>query len=185
MATKTWTSGEVLTATDLNTYAANPGLVWVAAATLTVTTTPTNITGVFDATKYKNYRVLFNVTARSTTNRVDMRYIAGTTPTSSSYYQAGIGADWATTATLYYQRSNNDNQFFGLTTTQQTALILDIFNPNKATDTIHTGQTINRNDGFGYSVNGVQLSNTVFTGLQLFSNTGTVTLEYQVFGYRD
>ena len=184
MATKTFTTGEVLTAADTNTYLANSGLVYVANGTLSLTTSATNVTGVFSST-YKQYRVLLNVTARSTGNRFDMRYLAGTTPTNTNYYQGGIGGDYASNTTIYYQRSNNDAQFFGETSSGVSAVTLDIYNPNKASTTIHTGQVISSSNGIGFSIGGLQSSGTQFTGFQLFTNTGTMTVEYQVFGYRD
>jgi hypothetical protein len=162
-----------------------PGLQLVASGTLTLTTTPTNIAGVFDNAKYKNYLLLLNSTARSTTNRFDFRYIVGTTPTSVNYYQGGIGSEYATNATVYMQRSNNDNQYFGVSASSQQVMRMDIFTPNVAAATSHTGQVMDRNTGFAYSFGGVQIASTAFTGFQLFSSTGTITVDYQVFGYRD
>ena len=172
--------GEVLTAAAMDSI----GLWKIASGTLSLTTTPSNVTGVFSSS-YKNYRVLLNVTTRSTSNRVDMRYIAGTTPTNTNYYQDGIGSDYASNMTVYFQRSNNDNQFFGETSSGVSAVTLDIYNPNKATTTIHTGQVITSSNGIAFSIGGLQSSGTQFTGFQLFTNTGTATVEYQVFGYRD
>ena len=184
MAIKTFTTGEVLTAADTNTYLANSGLVYVGAGTLSLTTSATNVTGVFSST-YKQYQVLLNITARSTTNRVDMRYINGTTPTSTAYYQSGIGLDWAANAAVFYQRSNNDNQFFGLSGNQVLSLSLDIFNANKAAFTLHSGTASSGDTSYAFIIGGAQNSSTVFTGFQLFTSTGTATVEYQVYGYRD
>jgi hypothetical protein len=173
--------GEVLTAADMDSI----GMWLVAAGTLTLTTTPTNITGVFDNTKYKNYRVLLNSTARSTTNRYDFKYIAGTTPTSTAYFQGGVGGDFATNAAVYMQRSNNDANYFGQSAASQQTQLFDIFTPNVAAATLHTGQLMDRNTGYAYSFGGVQTASTAYTGFQLFTNTGTITLDYQVFGYRN
>jgi hypothetical protein len=162
----------------------NSGLVDVAGGTLSLTTTPTNVTGVFNST-YKNYRLLINVTARSTSNRVDMKYINGTTATSTAYYQGGIGSDWASNAAVYYQRSNNDAQLFGSLGTNILSLSLDIFNANKSAITMHHGTSVSGDSSQSFTVGGVQNSSTVFTGFQLFTSTGTATVEYQVFGYRD
>ena len=185
MAVKTFTSGEVLTAADTNTYLNNGGLVWVASASLSLTTTPSNVTGVFDATRFKNYRVIVNITARSTTSRIDWKFIVGTTPTSSNYYAGGIGSDYAANTTIYGQRSNNDNQWFGQSGSGIGSIIIDIINPNKADRTLWTGHTFDSASGLGYSVAGNQVSSTQFTGFQLFTSTGTATVEYQVFGYRE
>jgi hypothetical protein len=172
--------GQVLTAAAMDSI----GLWLVGSGSLSLTTSATNVTGVFSS-DYKNYRVLLNITARSTNNRFDMRYIAGTTPTSANYYQAGIGSDWATNATLYYQRSNNDNQYFFDTSSVRASYAFDVFSPQTSNPTYHHGQTIATNSGFSYAFGGVQTGNLAFTGFQLFTSTGTATVEYQVFGYRD
>ena len=172
--------GEVLTAAAMDSI----GLWKIADGSLSLTTSATNVTGVFSST-YKNYRVLLNVTARSTTGRVDMKYIVGTTATSANYFQSGIGSDYASNATVYYQRSNNDNQFFGLSSASQTSLSFDVFNANAALQTLHNGTVMDRNLGFPYAFGGLQNGAIAFTGFQLFTSTGTATVEYQVFGYRN
>jgi hypothetical protein len=172
--------GEVLTAAAMDSI----GLWLVGSGSLSLTTSATNVTGVFSST-YKNYRVLLNITARSTTGRIDMKYIVGTTATSANYFQSGIGSDYASNATVYYQRSNNDDRFFGLSTASQTSLSFDVFNANATLATLHNGTVMDRNLGFPYSFGGVQTASTAFTGFQLFTSTGTATVEYQVFGYRN
>jgi hypothetical protein len=161
-----------------------PGLQLVASGTLSLTTSATNVTGVFSST-YKNYRVLFNITARSTTNRIDTRYIAGTTPTSTAYYQGGVGGSYAADSVIYYQRSNNDGQFFGQSAFSGGYWVMDISMPNRASLTFHTGSFADGNSALAYQFGGEQISTTQFTGFQLFTSTGTATVEYQVFGYRD
>jgi hypothetical protein len=172
--------GETLRAADMNAV----GLWKVASGTLSLSTTPTNVTGVFSS-DYKNYRVLLNVTNKSASIRVDMKYIVGTTATSTNYYQAGIGSDYTFNNTLYYQRSNADTQFFGIASSALLSQSLDIYNPNKAALTMHHGTLVDANFGFPYMVGGSQNSSTQFTGFQLFTSSGTATVEYQVFGYRD
>jgi hypothetical protein len=162
------------------------GLWYVASGTLSLTTTPTNVTGVF-GNKYRNYRVILNTSAHSTTQRFDIKYLVGTSPTSQNYYQGGIASEFATNATVYMQRSNNDNQFFGVSggTGDIQNVIMDIIEPNFGAPTVHSGQHVSRNTGFAFSFGGVNTTNNVFTGFQLFTSTGTMTVEYQVFGYRD
>ena len=180
MTYPSFNSGEVLTASDMNAV----GLWKVGSGTLSLTTTATNVTGVFSST-YKNYRLIYNVTARSTTSRIDMRYIIGTTPTSSGYYQGGLGGDYASNTVLYYQRSNNDPQFFGQSNADKMSFSMDIFRPNVASRTNHTGGMVDVYSGYAYTFGGLQNSDSQFTGFQLFTSTGTATVEYQIFGYRD
>lgn len=185
MAIKTWVSGETITASDLNNFAGNAGLVYVANGTLSLTTTASNVTGVFDNTRFRNYRVLLYVTARSVSNRVDMRYISGTTAEVTNYFQGGIGSDHASNATIYYQRSSNDAQFFGQSTSNELSVTMDIFAPNRLSNTLHQGNAMDRITGYSYHIGGMNRTSNAFTGFQLFTSTGTATVEYQVFGYRE
>jgi hypothetical protein len=159
-----------------------PALEYVASGTLSLTTTPTNVTGVFSSA-YKNYRLLLNVTARSTSNRFDMKLIIGTTPVSSAYYSGGIASDFATNAALYFQRSNNDPQIYLNTTGGLSSYSMDIYNPNKSATTMLHGTVTGA--AYSYAWGAWQDGNNACTGFQLFSSTGTVTIEYQVFGYKD
>jgi hypothetical protein len=173
-------AGDILRAQDMNAVAG-----WkIASGSLAVSTTPANVTGVFSS-QYKNYRLLLNITNKSASIRVDMKYIVGTTPTSSGYYQAGIGSDYTFNNTLYYQRTNNDAQLFGITSSALLSQSIDIYNPNKAALTMHHGTLVDANTGFPYMVGGSQNSTTQFTGFQLLTSTGTATVEYQVIGYTD
>jgi hypothetical protein len=114
-----------------------------------------------------------------------MKYIVGTTATSTGYYQAGIGSDYTFNNTLYYQRSNNDTQLFGIASSALLGWSMDVYNPNKAALTMHHGTLVDANTGFPYMVGGSQNSTNQFTGFQLFTSSGTATVEYQVFGYRN
>jgi len=104
MAIKTFTTGEVLTASDTNTYLANSGLVYITEAALSTTA----LDGIFTST-YDNYRIVVNniLTAgsagllrfqfRDTTNATlnSANYLAGTTRFDSS----GTAYNYGTTAT--------------------------------------------------------------------------------------
>jgi hypothetical protein len=182
---QTYDGSNWVTTTALQTTAnVSSGLVYIASGTLSLDPTPVNVTGVFSST-YKQYRLLLNCTFRDRTNRLEMRYIVGTTPTITNYYQSGIGADFAADTTLYYQRSNNDPLFYGIASASMTALSFDIYNPNKEAFTMHTGTILNANFSFPYIVGGANRTTNQFTGFQLFTNSGAATVEYQVFGYRN
>ena len=182
---QTYDGSNWVTTTALQTTTdVSSGLVYIASGTLSLTTTPTNVTGVFSNT-YKQYKLLVNVTNKSASIRVDMKYIVGTTPTTGNYFQAGIGSDYTFNNTLYYQRSNNDSQFFGIQSSAFLSMSLDIYNANKTVLTMHHGTVVDANTGFPYMVGGSQNSTNQFTGFQFFTSAGTATVEYQVFGYRD
>ena len=64
MAIKTFSSGEVLTASDTNTYLNNGGLVYIAGGSAT-NTSALDVNSVFSST-YDNYRVVLQTASRST-----------------------------------------------------------------------------------------------------------------------
>ena len=178
MTFPTFSSGEILTATDMNAV----GMWKVASGTLSLTTTATNVTGVFSS-NYRNYRVIVNVTSRSTSNRMDMRFITGTTPQTAGYFSGGIGSDVSANTTLYFQRTNNDAQIFLNTTTGVSTYIWDVVNPNLARPTVFQGSV--QAGAIIYSFGGIADGTTVHTGFQFFTTTGTATVEYQVFVYQN
>jgi len=181
MSYPSFSAGEVLNASDMNAV----GLWKVASGTLSLTTSYTNVTGVFSG-DYKNYRLLLNITARSTGNRFDMRYLVGTTPvTTNGYYQGGIGCDYGSNTTAYFQRSNNDGNFYFDNTTGTASYSIDIMSPQLNTPTRHYGQTAQVTNPLSYAFGGAQVGNNQITGFQLVASTGTMTVEYQIFGYQN
>jgi hypothetical protein len=65
MAIKTFTTGEVLTAADTNTYLANSGLVFVKSQTVGTGVSTLVVSDAFSAT-YDNYRVIYTNGVAST-----------------------------------------------------------------------------------------------------------------------
>lgn len=184
MAIKTFTSGEVLTAADTNTYLGNAGLVYVAQGTLNLTGVRQNVLGVFSST-YKNYRMVLNITTRSTSNRIQIHYLVGSTLVDTNYYQGGIGSDYSANTVLYFQRSNNDDSFIMDSSAGPANYSIDIMNPQLAVPTRHYGQTSSGGAApYSYAFGGAQTSSQQMTGFQTYVNTGTATLEYTIYGYR-
>jgi hypothetical protein len=84
MAIKTFTTGEVLTASDTNTYLANSGLVYINEVALTGAAV--NITSCFSAT-FDAYQIVVS-NLSNTTNAVFLQWqlLAGTTPANGANY---------------------------------------------------------------------------------------------------
>ena len=174
--------GEVLTADDMNAV----GLWKITSATISaLSTTGTNITSVFNNTLYANYRIVINVTAASTTNRLQFQLLSGTTAANTSYYAGGVGSDYASNTTTYFQRSNNDPQLYlGAATIENTrSLAFDVFAPHQARRTHFSGSYVD--DGpVAQHWGGIHNVSTAYDGFKLFTNTGTLDLSYYVYGYK-
>lgn len=179
MAVKTFTTGEVLTAADTNTYLNNGGLVYITGATMSAVASYT-FSNVFSST-YDNYRIVINSgTSSAAGTAYNLRL--GTTATGyygSRYYDLYTGAD---TGTL---RANNAAQF-GIANTSnandEMACGFDLTNPNTAKRTSWYGNFY----GNGYSgwFGGTVADTTQYTSFQLIASTGTISAIVRIYGYR-
>jgi hypothetical protein len=88
MASKTFTSGEILTAADTNTYLANSGLVLVKTQTVGSGVSSVIVTDAFSAT-YDNYLVRVDEVQYSVTDdSVTIQVRTGTTTSATNYLYA-------------------------------------------------------------------------------------------------
>jgi hypothetical protein len=196
MAIKTFTTGELLTSADTNTYLANSGLVAIAPTTVagsgvtvsnaTVSfsgSSAVNVNGVFSST-YRNYKVLINI---STSSQVILNYrlrVSGSDNNTGNYSQQRLVADNTTVA--------------GERTTGQTTGIIgqlvlsdfsffecNFFQPFETTKTglVVTGTS---NVGGSYITNvGAQFgAATSFDGFSIFPASGNITGTLSVYGFR-
>jgi hypothetical protein len=90
MAVKTFTTGEVLTAADTNTYLANSGLVYITSATMTGSTSILNMDNIFTST-YDNYRILVQNLSPAASAFFDMRFRSGGVSRITQYQFALVG----------------------------------------------------------------------------------------------
>jgi hypothetical protein len=188
MAIKTFTTGEVLTASDTNTYLANSGLVYVAQGTVAANTS-LNFTSIF-TDSFINYRVVFTPSARQTAaqNTISIRVRSGTTDLATGskyqwsrmfYYSAGSGSSGSVAANEI-QCSDSNAGFV--------AFAFDIYAPKVAQETFVTGQTsAQQNAGgpflFGINWSGYVDNTTAYDGFSLIGSSnfsGTA----RVYGYR-
>ena len=95
MAVKTFTTGEVLTASDTNTYLANSGLVYITSATVGSAVSTVTVSNVFSAT-YDNYLVHW-VGGTSSASGIVQIQLSGAT-TANQYYSALIDVNIGTGA---------------------------------------------------------------------------------------
>lgn len=182
MAVKTFSTGEVLTAADTNTYLNNGGLVYITGTTGT-TTAAINVNNCFSAT-YDNYRIVISNGTADATRSIYLRMRASGTDSTASYY---YGARYAlfSGAGGADVTGNNVGQFLPGTysTSPKSATTLDICNPFDAVHTTIMGT--GSNFDAWYSFGGVHQVNTSYDGFTLFPAAGTLTLTVRVYGYRE
>jgi len=187
MAIKTFTTGEVLTAADTNTYLANSGLVYVSTTTFTATSTRVALPQNTFTTTFDSYRILFRTTAQSAAGAVTYSLVfrsAGTDSTVAQWNTFSAGMDRAGTA---FSRISTDAVTSPLLDSFSSAFAnmvftLDVHAPMLAqmkTVTGYATQAIK-----GTSVNSMSTSTSTFDSLSFLIDTGNVTGTVTVYGYR-
>lgn len=191
MPIKTFSSGEVLTAADTNTYLTNSGLVYISEAQA-VSTSVLNILGCFSLT-YENYRIVATE-MRSTIagSTIFYRFLTSSTPDTSANY----GWGWTGLSTIGAStNSSNNSQTAGYFSScfsigeTGNSTSLDIFTPRIQRRTITLGHSENLNsglNGFEFRSGGGIHESLVsqFTGIQFYASSGNISGKFKIYGYR-
>ena len=111
MAIKTFTTGEVLTASDTNTYLANSGLVFVKQVTVGSAQTTIDVTSCFNSS-YDNYVISFANIASNGSLSLSMALLSGSTPTSASWYGTEFYVSVGSTSITGQSSANNSGSAF-------------------------------------------------------------------------
>lgn len=187
MAVKTFTTGEVLTAADTNTYLNNGGLVYITEKSFTSTSSAQQIDNCLTTT-YDAYRVVFyGVGNQASCVRLNLRFVDGTTPNAdgNSYWievnsnnASGPTRTWASTNTrIPVGFIGNESafctfDFSGATSTTE-------YKPGTATYIANgTG------DFVGGTMHFLKRTTVQYEGIQLYPDTGTWAGKIVVYGYR-
>jgi hypothetical protein len=182
MAIKTFTTGEVLTASDTNTYLANSGLVYVGGTSFSAQST-VNLDSVFSAT-YQNYKIELFITASS---QVMLQYrlrVGGASNTTANYSNQYLVLD--NTSVL---AARNTGQTIGdvgqMVLSGISFMEVSVFDPFSAAPTgmlTNTGCFV----GEAYMRNqaNVMKASTSFDGISFIPVSGTITGTVRVYGYR-
>ena len=182
MAVKTFTTGEVLTAADTNTYLNNGGLVYVTEQTIGTAVASQQVTGCFSAT-YAAYRVVINGVTFSTANNACAVRL-GTSTTRTDYYWGGYNVTLST-GVLAAESGNAtaEGLRIGYTSTNATSFGFDLYGPFLA-------QRTNYYSGFGEGNyvgmhSGYDNSAVSYADLVVRASSGTMTGGViRVYGYR-
>jgi hypothetical protein len=186
MAVKTFTTGEVLTAADTNTYLANSGLVYVTSQTIGSAVGSVTVSNCFSST-YDNYKIMIQGGSASST--LTMRFQLGASTTT--YYDALIYVQTNATTTVKATGSDGTNGYWdncGIAdSTRGMYLFMEIQNPNVATYTTAQCQYAYAfgSDGYVGTNTCVHATATAYTGFTVALSSGTMTGgTITVYGYR-
>lgn len=181
MAIKTFTTGEVLTSTDTNTYLTNAGLVYIKQQTIGTGVPSVTVPSAFTPT-YDNYQVIYEMGDGS--NPAAAMLVTFNNSAGATYSYGGIYVTYGT-ATVTAETANNvtngirvGNENAGLS-----SIVFEIISPYKTTPTHVVAQHA---DQEYWSTRGGRDSNVVsHTGFTLTPSAGTLTGgTIYVYGYR-
>lgn len=180
MAIKTFTTGEVLTASDTNTYLANAGLVYVTSVTAGTGVTTISVNNCFSAT-WDAYRIILTGgTASTSSNQFSFNFNGA----PAAWYGNMIYANFANGAPLSVGYNNATGVAHGASVSSgYSQAIIDVRSPYLATPSFFWSSYVD-----GSNAGTVQASNansTSYTGFVLTVLSGTITGgTVAVYGYR-
>ena len=178
MAIKTFTTGEVLTAADTNTYLANSGLVFVKQQTIGSGVSSVAVTSAFSST-HENYKILLNGGTANTPQAITL--VMGSTTTGNLYDYVLNYWNFAGTATVSASSTGNSFAFVGEASTTSVLIDADLYFPQMAQNTFIRSKYLGSVVG---DVSGRLRNTTQYTDFTLSVagslTGGTIT----VYGYR-
>jgi hypothetical protein len=181
MATKQFSTGEVLTASDTNTFLANSGLVLVKSQTVGSGVTTLTMTGAFNST-YDNYRIILAGGTMSASASIQLR-IGGST---TGYY--GVLVYAAVTDSVPSMASRNNaaqlDWVGGAQSGQQASAQFDLLSPYLASYTRVTNGIYQDGSAYG-TLQGEHKVATSYSEFSLVMPTGSLTGgSLTCYGYR-
>jgi hypothetical protein len=162
------------------------GLVLLNTTTFSAVTS-VSIDNVFTST-YQNYEIRLNVTGKSATGAIFLRYRASGTDNSASSY---------TYATIYIRPTGTSAADAALNTTAtvigtsfaayNVSSIVQVFNPQLAanTDETHQSWSGDASSFFSYQGGGTFSNTNVFDGFTIYPASGNITGTVRIYGVRN
>jgi hypothetical protein len=183
MAIKTFTTGEVLTSSDTNTYLANSGLVYISTTTLSGSTT--TVANCFSST-FDNYLVVVNDLVTAANCTLLMQFATGSTDATTNYSRQRLYAQLAVVGGSGSTGNTSLGVGFG-TTSNANFLKIEVSQPNLARKTFtiaHENYQDTSQPNIDYN-HGLLNTTTQYTGFVLTpSGTTFSSGTLRVYGYR-
>lgn len=181
MAIKTFTTGEVLTASDTNTYLNNGGLVYVTQQTIGTAVTSVTVSNCFSST-YDNYRIIITGGTASANASCAFQLNAST---GSTYQMYGYYNDFGTAALIAYSpaAATNWTDAIRVSTVAYQATI-ELNGPNLARATLGWTQTHSTTTVYNFALRDTSTAQS--TGFTITPQGGTTITggTIRVYGYR-
>jgi hypothetical protein len=186
MAVKTFTTGEVLTSADTNTYLANSALNYISTTNFTGVAT-TQFLSAFTST-YTNYRAVFSLTA-SVGTPVYLRWLVGSTVQTGNTLSQIVYSQYSLGTVLASTRGDQYALFPSAYPTYPSTFSIEFFNPQVATYSSYAinGATlgVSNTDSYFNSYGGRNIATTQMDGFEITTaSTPTIAGTMTLYGYR-
>jgi hypothetical protein len=184
MATKQFSTGEVLTASATNEFLANAGLVYVASTTFSAST-GVEMSNCFTST-YDNYEVHTTYYGSVGINSI-FQLMTGTNTKDTGITYDRVGFYWTSSFTNFNNTAQNHwfNANHGTTAAQYSNSQTTIFRPNvSGVRTEARGNSYAGDSGLITYANQLTTTTTAYTGLYLAPASGNITGTITIYGYR-
>jgi len=182
MAIKTFTTGELLTASDTNTYLANSGLVYIKQQTVGTTVASVTVSSAF-STDFDHYRIIYDGGSHTTNASINLQLGS----TTSGYYFAYVFNQYNATAVVGGGSTTGSNfDSIGRGSTNGNNLSCDLYSPflSRRTGCRYLGMDYSTT---GFNIHGTGFLNdtTSYTAFTFTTPSGTMTGgTIYVYGYR-
>ena len=180
MAIQTFTSGQILTASDTNTYLANSGLVYIKEQTIGTTVSTVEVTDAFSA-DYDNYRIVIsNVTCSASQPAFRMQLGA----TTSGYAFGGFEISYGVGALNASASASSAHWYIGnFGVSNSLSSCVEVQRPFAAQNTNYNATA--GSTTWSVVQNGFLNNTTSYTAFTLLLSSGTMTGGLiAVYGYR-
>lgn len=173
----------------LSTGTANPpGLEHITTSTFSAASSPVGINGCFTSS-YNHYRLMLSIGTSATTDlRFRLRYGTSTQEAGAVYDRYGFYWNHNTPAAVNSTASNQTSGYVSesyLGASDRAVSTIDLFNPNNTVNTNAMVQAWGTNTGYLYFYNTRVETTTQYTGFELSCDSGTLTGNISVYGYRN
>jgi hypothetical protein len=183
MAIKTFTTGEVLTASDTNTYLANSGLVYVTSATIGTAVSSVTVSNCFTSTYNGYFVAVHGGTSSVADENVSLQLTVGGTASTTGYYGTTLYTVFGSVLSTQ-SVSNGTTMTYAGGLDSRVIMQLQIFNPAVATSTTLTGPFIRQI--LSGTTSYIHRVNTAYDGFKISPTSGTLTGgTITVYGYRN
>ena len=179
MPLTTYTAGEVLTASSLNSnLTAAGGLQFIKSQTIGTGVATVAVTSAFSAT-YDAYKII--ITGGTSSVATNLKY--QNTGSTTQYYSGGTSTNYSSNTLAGFSDNNSSNMLAGTTFTGALLLDLTVINPFLAKETYFSigGIIYSTVAGAGAGFHNVATS---YTGFTILPQSGTLTGgTISVYGY--